>query len=256
MPYPYPQMEGPALDQINQRFLDATVDVPQVPYGGVVEVGDLAVDLLDRGELDWYAFGLESLAGLRLRHAIAETIREHGAAGVPNNEGLRRSMPFAYELVTSGVVHGIHLLREGDDSAQTREILPVDPREVASSAAFLTSADNRSYVRGLFAAVRTRLARTDVPPEQNVVAELDRYRPAIADISTRYMGLHDGISQGAKQRELVLERDKLMAVAGPAIHEALAPFAAERAGVRAFAGALACFDPSPQLYRKHFPETI
>jgi hypothetical protein len=251
MPSPYPLIEGAPLDQINQRFLDATVDVPQVPYGGIIEVGDLAVDLLDRGQLDWRTFGTTPLAGTRLRHAVAETVRQHGTAQVPNNEGLARNLPFAYELVVAGTVHAIDVLRRGDDSVQTSVIMPVSRTEVETSSEFLSDSGNRGLVRGMFEAVRLRLGRTDLPDDQNVVNELARYQPAIAVISQRYMGRSDTFARAEKQAELMGERERLMAVAGPAIHEALAPFATERPGVQAFAGALACSVPSRQLVNKH-----
>lgn len=237
---------GSPADELLQTFIDATVVVPQVPYGGVIEVGDKVVSLVDQGLLTVHGYAEMTLEGSRLRHAAQETVRVHGDASVPNNQGLRKGLPLAWELVQSGFVHGVALLRDGNDAVRTESILPVSPLEVTRVDDFLSHARNRTFVRALFDAARHRLA------EHDVTEELERYQLAIAGISREYVDTPatDTVALTAKQGELNVQRGMLMGVAGPAIHEALAPYAG-RPGVMAFAGAIACAKPSDALFRKY-----
>jgi hypothetical protein len=231
-------------------IVDVTVEVPQVPYAGIVAAGLNVLDRMDADDIDFRAeAGAAQMTPDQMRAAMAETRRIHAEHGV-SDKGLREGMPFAYELVWSGLVHSVAVLAGRDDTVETQTIGPINPAEVETAATFLDEAPNRSLVRRLFTAIKDRVGQSDVTDK------LPGYRDGIAAVSQKYAGQdhRDPAVIAAKQGELGAYRGDLMSTVGPAIHEAVAPMAEEHPGVMAFAGAVACAMPDGALFAKHAPK--
>jgi hypothetical protein len=244
---------------ILNKFDEATRQVAQLPYNGVIEVGDAVVAAADAGNPHEV---LTIFSGLSLRRgtpeyieALTRTIEAHDAQGVSNNRGLGSSLGMVMELVQSNFFRGVALLSRGDDTVETPTIEPLNPDDVNEAIAFLVEAPNRQLVRSLFGAVRERLAGS-----AEVGRRLPVYMHNIAEISGKYWPLiRDARNDPARLKELDdakavklnAQRDLLMSVVVPEIFAAVEPYADRSAGVRAFAGAVACAAPSRAMLDKY-----
>ncbi len=226
------------LDDPESEILRAaTVRMAQLPLGGIAEMGTYAA-ASDTGTFRRYA--TSSLTQQRLRPLLTGTLSVHSELDI-HNLNLRRGLPFAWELVQSGVVNAICRLAEKDDSVVTPSLGILRPGQVETAAAFLESTDNplgvpnRLVVAGLFAAVDAKLRGPDGR------AAIDTYHDAIRAAAK---DADDPI--GAKNQARGDGMDNL----APLVHEALEPFESIP-GVQAFAGAL-CAPVDPTLIAKHF----
>lgn len=226
------------LDDPESEILrTATIRMAQLPLGGIAEMGTYAAasspDTFRR-------YATASLTGERLRPLLAGTVSVHAELDI-NNLDLRKGLPFAWELVQSGVVNAICQLGRSDNGAATPTLGELNADTIEEAAVFLEATDNplgvpnRLIVAGLFAAVDAKLRGPDGR------AAIDPYHEAI-----RVAAKDPDDPIGAKNRA----RGEGMSHLAPLVHEALEPFAAVP-GVRAFAGAL-CAPVDPSLIAKHF----
>ena len=224
-------------------FNIATEKVAQVPVQGIVDVARFVVSHATSGE-DWTRYASADLTAEELPQAMGSAGAQHRDFSV-SVTGLARKMRFAHELVRSGANRAIAVLSRGDDSVETHTIRPVDAGEVAEAATYLNDEGNRSFVTRLFTAVQARLDQDDVR------AAVVPYHDGISAISQRFAGVTDPEALREKAELLNAQRGQFMSVAGPAVFEALTPFAEERPGVMAFAGAVACGIPDQALFDKY-----
>ncbi len=234
------------MTQIGEVILDdpeseilraATIRMAQLPLGGIAEMGTYASasssDVFRR-------YATSSLTGDRLRPLLERTVSVHGELGI-HNLNLRKGLPFAWELVQSGVVNAICRLADADNDAVTPTLGEITPGMVDKAADYLEATDNplgvpnRLIASGLFAAVDAKLRSTEGR------AAIDPYHDAIRAAARDPL---DPI--GAKN----LARGDGMASLAPLVHEVLAPYETIP-GIQAFAGAL-CAPVDPALLAKHF----
>lgn len=224
-------------DPESEIIRTATIRMAQLPLGGIAEMGTYAaassVDTFRR-------YATSSLTGERLRPLLAGTIAVHEELDI-NNLSLRRGLPFAWELVQSGIVNALCRLADGDNSAATPTLGEITQDQVDKAADYLESTDNplgvpnRLVAAGLFAVVDAKLRGSDGR------AAIDPYHDAI-----RVAAKDPDDPIGAKNRA----RGEGMSHLAPLVHEALEPFEAVP-GIQAFAGAL-CAPVDPVLIDKHF----
>ena len=224
---------------LTTEFLEITGYIPQVPLGSVA-VGSLALDFNRDGTYAWDQMLDQELEGGALEHAVSVTNGVHTRMGLPENPGLRVSLPFAWELVRVDLASAFSGTKQDTIGTMTPEL-------ASASSEFVDN--NRTFVAATINEAKASLR------SPSVSRDITLYKRQILTIARQYRGLEDDPANPEKMDKMNAMRTFISGSARTALAWRLSPLQSTApAGVNMLTVAhnLTRWEPSPELVAKHF----
>jgi hypothetical protein len=228
--------------RLDLDFIVTTVKWPQNPIGGVAVVGEAATRFFQQGILEPSTFANDRLnGGDRQRHIVAATMAVHQLLGVDRNAGLNAAVPFAHDLVRSGIISTAVEFSEGTDG---RSLGLIERASGSLVERFVFMAENDALFLDGVHTYSQAAAGVFMAPGGEAQQHAEQYQSDILKITTQYEG-------DARMAEMNAARQGLSDAVRPLVAEAVSQVLPD-AYVDATIANLMRWEPGMSLVNEYF----